>query len=261
MRIQNRPAERGRSIARDSAPRIARPGSSSRAGRAGRVAVGVPASTDGVVPAAGVVSDPADQIAAALFGKGQRVILGRLFSRPERRFYVRELARSADTTPSVIQRDLAALAGAGILERETEGRQVYYRAHPRCPIFEELKGIAVKTFGVADVLRAMLEPHRASVRLAFVYGSVASGAQTGASDVDLMIVGRIDTAAMARGLLEAERRLGRPVNPTVYGEAEFRKALAARQPFLDAVLSRPTLFVIGDRNELERFQRKSAKAR
>ena len=200
-------------------------------------------------------------MAEALFGKGQRVILGQLFSRPERRFYVRELARAADTTPSVIQRDLAALAGAGILTRETEGRQVYYRANPRCPIFEELKGIAVKTFGVADVLRAMLEPHRAAIQLAFIYGSVASGAPTGASDVDLMIVGGIDTAAIARGLLEAERRLGRPVNPTVYSEAEFRKTLAARQPFLTAVLARPMLFVIGDANELERLQGKPAKAR
>lgn len=205
--------------------------------------------------------DPSGPIAEALFGKGQRVILGQLFSHPDRRFYVRELARSAGTTPSVIQRDLAALAGAGILARETEGRQVYYRANPRCPIFEELKGIAVKTFGVADVLRALLEPHRAAVQLAFVYGSVAGGTHTGASDVDLMIVGDIDTAAIARGLLEAEQRLARPVNPTVYGEAEFRKALAERRHFLQTVISRPILFVIGDRDDLQRLQSQPAKAR
>ena len=200
-------------------------------------------------------------MAEALFGKGQRVILGQLFSHPDRRFYVRELARGANTTPSVIQRDLITLAGAGILERETEGRQVYYRANPRCPIFEELKGIAVKTFGVGDVLRALLEPHRASIRAAFVYGSVAGGTHTGASDVDLMIVGDIETAALARGLLEAEHRLGRAVNPTIYSEKEFRQALASRQHFLESVLSRPMLFVIGEHDDLQRLQRKPAKAR
>lgn len=200
-------------------------------------------------------------MAEALFGKGQRVILGQLFSHPDRRFYVRELARGANTTPSVIQRDLITLAGAGILERESEGRQVYYRANPRCPIFEELKGIAVKTFGVGDVLRALLEPHRASISFAFVYGSLAGGTHTGASDVDLMIVGDIETAALARGLLEAEHRLGRAVNPTIYSEKEFRQALASRQHFLETVLSRPMLFVIGEHDDLQRLQRKPAKAR
>lgn len=205
---------------------------------------------------------PADRLATALFGKGKRAILAMLFGHPGRRFYLREIARAAGITPSVLQRDLASLTEAGILERAHEGRQVYYRANEGCPIFPELKGLVTKTFGVGDVLRAMLEPHTARIALAFIYGSVASGAQTGKSDVDLMIVGDLDLSSIAQGLLDAEARLGRPVNPTVYAEKEFRDKALSGHHFMTTVLSRPIVYILGNKHELERLtQRKPAKTR
>src|SRR5213083_1725309 len=95
-------------------------------------------------------TNAAGGLATVLFGKSMRAILARLYGRPDRRFYVRELARAAATPPSSLQRDLAALAAAGVIERHEDGRQVYYQANAGCPIFGELKGIVTKTFGVAD---------------------------------------------------------------------------------------------------------------
>lgn len=174
---------------------------------------------------------------------------------------MREIARTAGTTPSVLQRDLARLADAGVLTRVVEGRQVYYQADPACPIHAELRGIAVKTFGVADVLRTMLAPHRAALKLAFVYGSIAAGRTTAASDIDLMIVGDLELSSIVTALLDAEQQLGRPVNPTVFREAEFRDGVARREPFLSAVLSRPMIFVIGGADDLRELQGESAASR
>lgn len=39
----------------------------------------------------------------------------------------------------------------GLLLREKRGNQVYFRANPDSPIFEDIKNIVRKTFGVADV--------------------------------------------------------------------------------------------------------------
>lgn len=207
-------------------------------------------------------TSPADRLATALFGKGKRAILALLFAHPDRRFYLREIARAAGITPSVLQRDLASLTEAGILERADEGRQVYYRANEACPIFPELKGLVTKTFGVGDVLRAMLEPHAARIALAFVYGSVASGTHTGKSDVDLMIVGDLDVSAIAQGILDAEAGLGRPINPTVYAEKEFRDRVLSGNHFVTTVLSRPIVYIIGNKHELEQLtQRKPATTR
>jgi predicted nucleotidyltransferase len=196
-----------------------------------------------------------DRLATALFGRGKRAILAQLFAHPDKRFYVREIARAAGAAPSLVQRDLATLTAAGILERTEEGRQVYYRANPGCPIFEELKGIATKTFGIGDALREMLEPFRDRIRVAFVYGSVASGTHAARSDVDVMIVGDLEVSDIAQRLLEAERRLRRPVNPTVYPVAEFRSKAAEGHHFVAGVLERPIVFLIGDQRELERTVR------
>ena len=50
---------------------------------------------------------------------------------------------------------------------------MFYQANPDCPIFAELKGLMIKTTGVAEVLRAALAPLAAQIRVAFIYGSVA----------------------------------------------------------------------------------------
>jgi DNA-binding HxlR family transcriptional regulator len=72
-------------------------------------------------------------IASALFGKSMQAVLAHLYGRPDEEFYLREIARSTSTTPSSLQRDLAALTHAGIILRTVRGHQVYFRANRACP--------------------------------------------------------------------------------------------------------------------------------
>ena len=203
-----------------------------------------------------------DRLATVLFGKGKRAILAQLLGSPDRRFFVREIARGASVTASTLTRDLAALTEAGILERAQDGRQVYYQANHRCPVFEELKGLVTKTFGYADVLRGMLLPFADRISLALVYGSVARGEQTSQSDIDLMIVGDVGIAGFSERLLEVEQRLSRSINPTVFSKREFCEKIRAENHFVMSVLSRPVIFLIGDNDDLERLaSRKPAKSR
>jgi uncharacterized protein len=73
------------------------------------------------------------------------------------------------------------------LVRTVEGRQTYFQANPRSPIFEELRGLVRKTFGLTYVLQEALEPIADRIDLAFVFGSVANGTEDSSSDVDLMV--------------------------------------------------------------------------
>ena len=75
---------------------------------------------------------------------------------------------------NTLYRELSTLAREGLLLRRAQGNQVHYEANTGNPIYEELRGILKKTTGLADVLRSALEPLADRVRLAFVYGSVAS---------------------------------------------------------------------------------------
>lgn len=185
-------------------------------------------------------------LASVLFGKSMRAILARLYARPDRRFYVREIARAAGTPPSSLQRDLAALAVAGVIERHENGRQVYYQANPNCPIFAELKGIVTKTFGVADFVRDVLRPQEKHIRAAFIYGSVAKGTEAPGSDIDLFIIGDLPPSQLAVDLDAIHQQLSRRVSVTTYSVDEFVELSARENRFIEKVLEGPVIWLIGN---------------
>jgi predicted nucleotidyltransferase len=80
-------------------------------------------------------------------------------------------------------------------------------------------------------LHEVLAPFADGIKLAFVYGSIARGEETSASDVDLMVVGEVSFADVVSALRQSEAKLGREVNPTVYSPSEFREKLAAKNHF------------------------------
>lgn len=198
-----------------------------------------------------------DAIADLLFGSVRRDLLALLFGRPDERFYVRELVRAAGGGSGAVQRELKRMAEVGLVRRDVVGRQVYFSANRDAVIFAELQGIVAKTSGVADVMRAELAPLAGDgrVRLAFVHGSVAEGKQTATSDVDLIVVGRAKLADLVPTARAAGARLGRDVNPTVYGLSEFREKSRTAGSFLKRVLRSRMIFVIGDERELARLAR------
>lgn len=218
-------------------------------------------ATTARVPAQAATRSAASRAAAtpasALFGKSMQAILATLFGRPDEEFYLHELARVTATTPSSLQRDLAALVGAGIVLRASRGHQVYFRANRACPVFEELRGLVVKTFGVLDELKQALRPLAGAIALAFVYGSVARGEQRAASDIDLFVVGEVSFGEVIEALAPAQRKLGREINPTLYPAAEFAVKVREHNHFVSTVLGEPKLFVIGGEHELESVDRAS----
>ena len=128
---------------------------------------------------------------------------------------------------------------------------VYFQANTDAPVFPDLRGLLLKTAGLRDVLADALNPLDGKVRVAFVYGSMASGSEHSDSDIDLMLIGTLTPAELAVPLREARALLGREINPTVYSPAEFREKRKAGNPFLMRVLDRPRLFVVGNSHELD----------
>jgi DNA-binding transcriptional ArsR family regulator len=186
----------------------------------------------------------------SLFPRTRREVLATLYRDTARQWYLSDLARHLTVKPSSLQRELARLVAAGILRRRADGNRIYYAAETESPIFNDLHGLFLRTAGLRDVLAARLEPFRGSVDVAFVYGSVARKDEHAASDVDLMIIGRIGLAELAPALKDAEQTLLRPVNPSVYTANEVAEKLAARHHFLTAVMSGDKLFVLGTKDDL-----------
>ena len=136
------------------------------------------------------------------------------------------------------------------------GRTAFYQANRDCPIFPELHGLVLKTAGVVEVLRAALTPLADRIQLAFVYGSVAGGEPKAGSDIDLFVVGPVGFGEVAEALTDAQSRLARDVNPTVYDLTGFQSRLVKKAHFVSAVVEQPKLFVIGSEHELDQLARR-----
>jgi hypothetical protein len=79
-----------------------------------------------------------------LFGKTRQAVLALLYGRADSSFYTKQILDSVKIGRGAVQRELKNLTDTGIITREVEGRQVYYRANAQCPIFNELKNIVRK---------------------------------------------------------------------------------------------------------------------
>jgi predicted nucleotidyltransferase len=189
-------------------------------------------------------------LATLLFGAYRRDALALLLLHPEASLHVREIARVTSKVPGTLLRELNRLTDAGVLIRKAVGNQVHFQADTGCPIHDDLRNLLKKTVGVVDVLREALAPVAGKVQAAFVYGSVARGDERAGSDLDLMIVGDAKFADVVRALGHAQQALRREINPNLFPPREFRRKLAAGEPFLERVLADKKLFVIGGDDDL-----------
>lgn len=190
-------------------------------------------------------------VADALFTSVQQRVLGLLFGQPERRFLGAELIRLVDAGTGATHRVVKRLVAAGLVRERVEGRQKYYQADPASPVFEELVGLVRKTVGLAGPLRDALAEFGDRVRAAFVYGSVAAGAERAESDIDLMVIADdLDYPTLFETLEPLERQLGRAANPNLMTLAEWRRKRSEPDGFAARIEAGPRVFVVGSEDEL-----------
>ena len=186
-------------------------------------------------------------IGDALFTKTQQRVLGLLYGKPEQSYYLNEIVRLAAVGKGSVNRELDKLCAAGLLTVSRQGNQNHYQANANNPIFNELKAITQKTFGVVDIIKAALAPLLPQLNCAFIYGSVAQGTEHAGSDIDLMLVGDdMSYSEVMELLAPAEKQLGRTINPTLYTVAEFTDRKNSHQPFIIRVIEQPKLWLMGE---------------
>lgn len=197
----------------------------------------------------------------ALFTRTQRQVLGLLFSHPDRSYYLNEIVRFAEVGSGSVQRELERLASAGLLSTRKVGNQKHYQANQQSPIFTELCGLVLKSFGIAELLRQALAGLSGQIQAAFVYGSIAKGTTTAASDIDVMIIAEeLSYADLFTSLATIETKLGRTISPSLYQPEEFQNKMTTDNNFVKRVMEQPKIFLIGSEDDLPPLPLRTAPA-
>lgn len=190
-----------------------------------------------------------NRLSNALFTETQCKLLGLLYGQPERSFYTKEILRLTGMGVATIKRELDRMLAAGILRMTKVGNQHHYQANPACPIRDELIAIVKKTIGLIEVIRQVLAPLAKRITWAFVFGSMASGKETAASDIDVLIIGEVDFAEAVNALYPVQEILGREINPKIFRREEWGKLLKEGDIFVKEVMAKPRMDVIGAASE------------
>jgi predicted nucleotidyltransferase len=187
----------------------------------------------------------------AIFPTVRASVLSATLLHPNHWWFMTELARHLEVTPSSLQRELGSLVASGFLLRRQDGRRVYFKANTESPLFPELRGLVEKTAGIIPELKAAIEKFGGRIELALLYGSIARGEEHAGSDIDLMVVGTLEQIDLLPVLRKLENRFCREVNVTLFSPEEFRRKLLSADHFLSSVMNAKTIPLKGSLNELE----------
>jgi len=187
-------------------------------------------------------------LAEILSSEARAEIFRILFGVTTEELHLREIQRRSGMEVRSIQVELARLTKLDLVVPRRSGNRVYYRANVDHPLFLEIRGLVLKTAGLADLLRDALAG--LDLRLALVFGSMAAREEKARSDVDLLVVSSTTLRELASRLDSVTRVIGREVNPIVFSEGEFTERLRRKDHFLTRVLESPRIFIVGTEHDL-----------
>lgn len=179
----------------------------------------------------------------------RRELLALFYTNPSQTYYLRELSRLLECSVGSLRRELLKFQEDGLFLTERRGNLVFYSLNTSHPLYGEMKGIVAKTVGVVGSLKRALKS-APRVQVAFIYGSFASNRENPTSDIDVFIIGDGSLMELSKVLRGVQKRLMREINPTLYARDEYLKRKAEGGGFIEDILTKPKIMLIGTMNDL-----------
>ncbi len=134
------------------------------------------------------------------------------------RSYLRELAKEFKVSTNSVREELNQLTKTRFLTSKKDGRQVYYMANRKHPLFPELRSMVNKVMGLDQVIDGIVN-RLGDLELAFLIDDYAEGKDTGI--VDLLLVGNINEYHLNDLSRKTERYIKRKIRSLVLTRDEY----------------------------------------
>ena len=159
-----------------------------------------------------------DLFAGLIASKTRIKLLTRFFFNPETRSYLRELAKEFNVSTNSVREELNQLTKTGLLESQKNGRNVFYRANRKHPLFPELKSMVGKVMGLDQVIDGIVN-RLGDLEEAYLLDDYAEGKDTGI--MDLLLVGNIDEYHLNDLSRKTEQYIKRKIRSLVLSGEEY----------------------------------------
>ena len=174
----------------------------------------------------------------SLRSKITQKILSFFFLHEKEKFYINDLARILREDPSNVYKKLLEIRQEGIISNEFQGKERYFFLNKKFPLLKEYKKITLKKFGFEKLLKDKLKELKGEdIDSVYIFGSYAKNQLSTESDIDILVVGRIDTLKLQKKINEIQKITGREINAVEITKKEMRDRKKQGDPFLSEVFS------------------------
>jgi len=160
-------------------------------------------------------------------------VLSFFLSHENEEFYLRQLASILAEDPSNLSKIIKKISTEGLLLVEIKGKEKYFHLNTNHPLYQEIKKLIEKTVGLQASLATELKGFP-GLKKAFIYGSLASGNLSSASDIDLFLLGKIDENKLLFKIKKLEQDFGREINYILLTEDELKRRISS-DSFIKAI--------------------------
>ncbi len=188
-----------------------------------------------------------------LFGSKTRLKLLQLFlANPGKSYYVRELARVIGVQLNAVRREIMNLEKVGLIMRarpkarefESAERCKYYELDTSSMLYPEFKELLNKV-QIIEEREFVSELKKRAGKIKFL---VLTGFFTddNKAESDLLIVGNLKSAIVAKIVREFEKSIGRELRYTMMNENEFQDRREVGDRFLYSLLESKNIIAINE---------------
>ena len=149
---------------------------------------------------------------------------------PETEFYQTEIANKLKISRVTLLKWLDLLTKNGLLELKTRGKSKYYKLNKDNPVVKQIKVLLTisKLYGPVKNLK------EENVEV-YLYGSCAKGEDVEESDVDILIVGKLEKGKLIQLVEDMKKIMKREVKPVVFNPLEYSNLVRKDRIFYENV--------------------------
>ncbi len=178
-----------------------------------------------------------------LNSKITQTILGYFFLHETEELYLNEMVKKFGFDKRNAYKIIKKLLKEGIFVAEKKGKETYYSLNKKYPLFQEVKKIVLKTYGIESQLKNSLKKV-SGIDEAYIIGSYAKNQMAVTSDIDVLVIGNVDTIELNREIAKLQKNINREINLINITKKELRKKMAAKEPFLQEVFKNKKIKII-----------------
>ncbi|MFA5128026.1 MAG: winged helix-turn-helix domain-containing protein [Patescibacteria group bacterium] len=188
-----------------------------------------------------------------LFGSKTRLKLLQLFiSNPNKSFYVRELARMIGVQMNAVRREISNLEAAGLVMKmspspndgEASERCKYYRLDMSSMLYPEFKELLIKVQIIEErEFVEQLKKRAGKITFLLLTGQFTEAKN---SESDMLIVGEVKAAVVAKIVREFEKTIGHELRYTIMSTDEFNDRRELGDKFLYGLFEGKNVIAINE---------------